>query len=337
MTKRTLPTMKKLLPLMKRLLPALSLTLALLHVCGARARAQQAGAPVEVKPLAQRLGYPADAKLLIVHADDIGVAHSVDAATFKAFESGLVTSGSIMIPCAWLPEVAAYARAHADADLGLHLTLTSEWANYRWGGVLSRDRAPSLYAPDGYLYPTESEASSHADVREAESEVRAQIARARAFGIRPTHLDSHMRTLYETRPLFEMLLRVAREEGLPVMVSRGWFTQAPFLPAALGPEGVALDRVETITPAVRPEAWAQFYGDFLKSLRPGVTELIIHLAYDDEEMRAVTLGHPDWGSAWRQRDFNFVTGAEFRRLLKENNVRLITWREVGRVVPKPRP
>src|SRR3712207_1140484 len=309
--------------MMKRVLPILSLTLTLLCVCAAGVRAQQqqqAGASVEVKPLAARLGYPADAKLLIVHADDIGVAHSVNAATFKAFDTGLVTSGSVMIPCAWLPEVAAYARAHPNADLGLHLTLTSEWATYRWGGVLGREQTPTLYATEGYFYPTESEAASHADVREAELEVRAQIARAHAFGIRPTHLDAHMRTLYSTRPLFEMLLRVGREHGLPVMVSRGWFAEAPFLPAALGADGVALDRIETITPAVRPKDWPQFYRDFVKSVQPGVAELIIHLAYDDEEMRAVTLGHPDWGSAWRQRDFDYTTSEEFRGLLKENNV-----------------
>jgi hypothetical protein len=240
-----------------------------------------------------------------------------------------------MVPCAWLPEVAAYARAHADADLGLHLTLTSEWKTYRWGAVLSKDRAPTLYAADGYLYPTEDVASSHIDVREAEAEVRAQIARARAFGIRPTHLDSHMRTLYTTRTLFEMLLRVGREERLPVMVSREWFGQAPFLPAALGPDGVAVDRVVSADPSVRPERWAGFYSDLIKSLKPGVTELIVHLAHDDAEMRAVTLDHPDWGAAWRQRDFDFVTGDEFRRLLKEHNVKLITWREVGKLLAKP--
>ena len=319
---------------LKRALAVLSLTLAFVQASGARV--QQTSANVEVRPLAARLGYPPDAKLLIVHADDVGVAHSADAATFKAFESGLVTSASIMIPCAWLPEVSAYARAHPEADLGLHLTLTSEWATYRWGGVLGRGRTPTLYASDGYFYPTESEAAAHADVGEAEAEVRAQIERARAFGIRPTHLDAHMRTLYTTRPLFEMLLRVGREEGLPVMVSREWFAEAPFLPAALGREGVALDRIETITPAVKPEGWAQFYTDFVKSLRPGVTELIIHLAYDDEEMRAVTREHPDWGSAWRQRDFDYMTSEGFRRLLKENNVKLITWREVGKLVSKPR-
>jgi predicted glycoside hydrolase/deacetylase ChbG (UPF0249 family) len=316
---------------MKAKLSTFILALVFAHVCASLTAAQTT---VEVKSLAARLGYPAGAKLLIVHADDLAAAHSVNAATFKAFAAGLVSSGSVMVPCPWLPEVAAYARSHADADLGLHLTLTSEWQTYRWGGVLSKDRAPTLYAPDGYLYPTEDVAAAHIDVKEAEAEVRAQIARARAFGIRPTHLDSHMRTLYTTRPLFEMLLRVAREERLPVMVSREWFAQAPFLPAALGPDGLAVDQVLGADPSVSPERWAEFYTDLIKNLKPGVSELIVHLARDDEEMRAVTLEHPNWGAAWRQRDFDFVTSETFRRLLKENNVRLITWREIGKLLAK---
>ncbi|HEX8145705.1 MAG TPA: polysaccharide deacetylase family protein [Pyrinomonadaceae bacterium] len=302
------------------------------HLCAGLAAAQ---APAGVKSLAARLGHPADAKLLIVHADDLAAAHSVNAATFKAFETGLVNSGSVMVPCPWLPEVADYARRHPDADLGLHLTLTSEWKTYRWGGVLPKERAASLYAPDGYLYPTEDVAAARIDVREAEAEIRAQIERARAFGIRPTHLDSHMRTLYTTRPLFEMFLRVARDERLPVMVSREWFGEAPFLPAALGPDGLVLDRVVGADPSVRPERWAEFYADVVKNLKPGVTELIVHLAYDDEEMRAVALDHPNWGAAWRQRDFDFVTGGEFRRLLREHNVKLVTWREIGGLLAKP--
>src|ERR1041384_7906517 len=96
------------------------------------------------KSLLERLGYPADAKLLIIHADDLGMAHSVNAATIKSFERGLVNSGSIMVPCPWFSEIAAYARAHSKADLGLHLTLTSEWKFFRWGPVLSKDRVTTL-------------------------------------------------------------------------------------------------------------------------------------------------------------------------------------------------
>jgi predicted glycoside hydrolase/deacetylase ChbG (UPF0249 family) len=286
------------------------------------------------KTLVERLGYPRDAKLLIVHADDLGVAHSVNSASIKALETGLVSSGSIMVPCPWLPEIAAYARAHPDADLGLHLTLTSEWSLYRWGPVLGKERVPSLLDSSGYLYPLEDEAAAHADVKEVEAEIRAQIARARALGIQPTHLDSHMGTLYQSKALFETLLRVARENKLPFRVSQEWFARAPFMPALLGPDDVVLDRTISIERTVAPEDWSAFYTNEIKNLKPGVTDMIVHLAFADEEMKGITVGHPDWGAEWRQRDFTFVTSDAFRKLLKENNVKLITWREVGKLIGK---
>jgi len=286
------------------------------------------------KTLPERLGYPGNAKLLIVHADDLGMAHSVDAATIKAFESGLVSSGSIMVPCPWLPEIATYARNHPETDLGLHLTLTSEWTSYRWGPVLSRDRVASLLDKTGYFYITESEAAAHIDPKEAEAEIRAQIERARAFGIQPTHLDSHMGTLYQNQALFEVLLRVARDNKLPTRISRDFFVSSPFLPALLGPTDVVIDKIISIVPDVAPADWPKFYTDAIKNLQPGVTEIIVHIAYDDDELRAATFDHPDWGAAWRQRDFQFFTSDTFRRLLQENNVKLITWRELGKLAGK---
>jgi predicted glycoside hydrolase/deacetylase ChbG (UPF0249 family) len=279
------------------------------------------------KTIAERLGYPRDAKLLIVHADDLGMAHSVDIATIKALQTGLVNSGSIMAPCPWLSEIAAYARANPQADLGIHLTLTSEWPNFRWGPVSAKDRVGSLLDRDGYFYRTSTEAASHADPRQVETEIIAQIERARALGIQPTHLDSHMGMLYQNKALLEVLMRVARSQKLPVRVA-----PTAFLPATLTTDDVYIDRVMEINPTVAPEDWARFYSDALRKLERGVTEVIIHLAYDDAEMQGMTSNNPDWGAAWRQRDLEFFTSNAFRQILQENQIKLITWRELDKLI-----
>ena len=320
---------------MKQKLCAALLIVAVSSIALGQATTAQTVEQSNAKTLAERLGYPRDAKLLIVHADDLGMAHSINAASVKALEGGLVNSASIMVPCPWFPEIAAYARSHPEVDFGLHLTLTSEWSFYRWGPVLSKDRVPSLLNRDGYLYPTEVEAAARIDPREVEAEIRAQIERARAFGIKPTHLDSHMGTLYQNQALFETLLRVARDYKLPVQISREWFARMKYLPSLVGPGDIVIDRIISIEPGVPPERWAEFYTEAIKSIQPGVTEMIVHLAYDDEEMRAATVNHPDWGAGWRQRDFDFFTSSLFRQLLQENAIKLITWREIGKLIAQP--
>jgi predicted glycoside hydrolase/deacetylase ChbG (UPF0249 family) len=262
------------------------------------------------------------------------MAHSVNAATLKAFETGLVNSGSIMVPCPWLPEIAAYARANPQADLGLHLTLTSEWTHFRWGPVTPKDRVTSLLDKDGYFRLTESEAAQKADPKEVELEIRGQIERAKALGIVPTHLDSHMGTLYQTKELFDVFLRVAREYKLPVRVAKEWGPRIEVLQASLTPNDVFIDRILDINQGVAPHDWAKFYTDAIRKLQPGVTEIVIHLAYDDREMRGATFDHPDWGAAWRQRDFDFFTSDAFRKLLAENQIKLITWRELGKLIAR---
>jgi len=237
-----------------------------------------------------------------------------------------------MVPCPWLSEIAAYARTNPQADLGLHLTLTSEWTPLRWGPVSSKDRVTSLLDKDGYFRLTETEAAKNADPKQVEMEITAQIEKARALGIQPTHLDSHMGTLYQNKELFEVFLRVARSNKLPVRVARAWFTRADFLPSVLRPDDVYIDRTLDINPSVAPNEWGKFYSDEIRKLEPGVTEVIIHLAHDDAEMQGATSDHPNWGAAWRQRDFDFFTSDAFRKLLQENNIKLITWRELGKLI-----
>jgi len=110
--------------------------------------------------------------------------------------------------------------------------------------------------------------------------------------------------------------------------------QMSFLPSLLTPDDIVIDRIITMEPDVSPENWAKFYEDAIKTIQPGITEMVVHIAYDDGEMRGMTFDHPNWGAAWRQRDFDYLTSERFRSLLKENNIKLVTWREVGKLIEK---
>ena len=279
--------------------------------------------------VAERLGFARDAKLLIVHADDVGMTHSVNAATIKALESDAVNSASIMVPCPWFPEIADYAKAHPNVDFGLHLTLTSERVYYRWGPVAPRDRVASLVDENGYFWHDWT-AATRIEPKDAELELRAQIERAYAMGIRPTHLDSHQYRLYDNgQGLFTALLTVAHEKKLPFFVARDWFAEHPYLESSLSPDDIVIDHTVTIDPGVRPEKWAEFYRTAIKNMPPGVTEFVIHVAFADAEMTAATRERETWGAAWRQRDFDYFTSAEFRELLQKEKIHLVTWRELA--------
>lgn len=288
-------------------------------------------APAQNKPaVAERLGFGRDTKLLIVHADDVGMSHSVNAATIKALERGAVNSASIMVACPWFPEIAEYAKTHSEADFGLHLTLTSERVYYRWGPVAPRDKVASLVDENGYFHHDWTTAT-HIEPKEVEQEIRAQIERAYAMGIRATHLDSHQYRLYQNgKDLFDVLVRVAHEKKLPFFVVRDWFAEHPYLESGVGPDDIVIDHTVTIDPSVQPEKWGEFYRTAIRNLQPGITEFVIHVAFADEEMTAATRERDTWGAAWRQRDFDFFTSAEFRQLLQQEKIQLVTWRELAR-------
>jgi predicted glycoside hydrolase/deacetylase ChbG (UPF0249 family) len=306
-------------------LSAVVLTSALLALTAGSTQAQ-------VKTVAERLGYPADAKLLIIHADDLALAHSVDAASFAALDQKAATSASVMVTCPWLTEVVAYAKAHPDADLGIHTTLTSEWDTYRWGSVAPRDQVPTLFDPQGYFWADFGGAASHMKPEEAEREIRAQMERALQLGIRPTHLDNHMGTLFANPALLAVYLKVAREYRLPFLAVR-----LPNLPAEmlsqLKDTDIVLDALVSPRQGLRPEEWKEGYLEVIGNLKPGLSQLIVHLGYDDAELQTITVNHPDFGAAWRQRDFNVITSPEFKNAVEENHVILIGWKDLKKLLP----
>ena len=281
------------------------------------------------KTIQERLGYPQNTKLLIIHADDLGVSHSENIASIHALEKGSVSSASIMVPCPWFPEIAAYAKANPNADLGLHLTLTSEWKLYKWRPVAPHSDVKSLLDEQGYMNETVEGFLSTATPEDVEKELRSQIERAREFGIDPTHLDAHMGAAFSTEKFLEILIKLSREYKIPAMISKDFSRVLNIdYTKMVSDRDIVVDRIIIASSRDYKSGMEAFYQQQIKSLQPGLSVLLLHAAYDNDEMKAVTMGHEDYGSKWRQIDFNFFTSETCKKLLVEQNVKVITWKEI---------
>lgn len=282
----------------------------------------------QVKSIQERLGYPKNAKLLIIHADDLGISHSENSASIAAMEKGCVSSASIMVPCPWFSEIAAYARSNSK-DLGLHLTLTSEWKYYKCGPVTQISKVPGLVNKNGFFYSSVDSVLQNATSAEVEEEIRNQVKRALLFGFQPTHLDAHMGTVLYRLDFLRAYIKTGHEFRIPVFIPRQ--LEAPLkikLDTLISDKDVIVDYILTASPEDLKNGMKKFYTTGIKNIKPGLTYLIIHTAYDDDEMKAITVDHPDWGAAWRQHDFDFFSSSECAMLLKENNIYVITWKEI---------
>jgi len=277
--------------------------------------------------LQEKLGYPANARLLIIHADDFGMSHSVNLAISQALEHGWITSASIMVPTPWYPEALQWSRTHPKADVGIHMVLNSEWPGFRWGPTASTDKVSSLLDPDGYFFNDPS-LFTHVKMTQVETELRAQVDKARAQHLHFSHLDSHMIALTGTRHLFDIYERMGHAYNLPIaLVKNGSFRMPPGVTPPTN--ALALDSVITMDPGISKQQWLHWYKQNLSQLKPGIYQLVVHLAYDDPEMRGATSGHPDWGAAWRQRDFDMVKSPEFQSFLREQKFTLVTWKQLS--------
>jgi predicted glycoside hydrolase/deacetylase ChbG (UPF0249 family) len=283
--------------------------------------------------LGERLGFAADAVVAIVHCDDIGMCHAANVGAFEALDRGPATCGSVMVPCPWFQEAAAMARARSGVDLGVHLTLTSEWATYRWGPVAGASAVPSLVDDQGCLPRTTQEIARRGRPQEAETEMRAQIDRALAAGIDVTHLDAHMGAAF-TPPFVESYARLAIEYRLPVFAvlpDAGALARLPD-PAAAAPirRGIAaleragvpvLDGFDANSLSFAPGSGLAHNEARLDRLGPGVHYLICHPARGGEELDAIA---PEAHA----RDFEraFYGGESGRRALAERGIRTVGMR-----------
>lgn len=278
----------------------------------------------------EKLGYSKDAKLLILHADDLGVAHAEDSASINALEKGDVSSGSIMVPCPWFSEMADYASKHPGADLGIHLTLTSEWKYYKWGSVASKDKVSSLLNSNGFFYDDLDSLGKKAKPDEVEIELRSQIEKALHAGVQVTHLDSHMGSCFFNKEFLKIYLKLAHEYHLPCLINVNAFklVYGVDISDLITDKDVLTNAVYMVFPPGNAKTRAAEYEKVFQSLTPGLNCILLHAAFDDDEMKAITQDHPDYGAAWRQADYDFFTSDECKKALAANNIHLITWKEI---------
>jgi chitin disaccharide deacetylase len=266
--------------------------------------------------LAERLGYATDARLVVLHSDDMACSRAADAATFELMEAGRLTSGSVIVPAPYLGEVAAYQRSHPKADIGVHLALTSEHPKRRWTGVLGRTATPTLHDADGYLPMTVEEVVQRADPEEAARELRAQVEKALSVGIDVTHLDSHMGALFY-RQFLSAWTALAVEFKLPTFLAAGWRGR-PAVQAMEAAGVPVLDDLiyDTYGPG-RPEKEI-LYRQLFDDLGPGFTHFLIHPAHDTPELWEYIVG-PET----RIADYGIFAEGSVHARLDEAGVRLV--------------
>lgn len=168
----------------------------------------------------QQLGYSEKSKLLIIHADDAGLSHSENRATMQALEKGIVNSYSIMVPCPWFYEMALFAANNPQIDNGIHLTLTCEWQNYKFGPVLPVAEVPSLVDKHGHFFKKREDLRKNASAVDVAKELDAQIEKALRLGVKPTHLDSHMYSVGAHPDFFKVYRSLGKKYNLPVLMSK---------------------------------------------------------------------------------------------------------------------
>ncbi|MCH9656682.1 MAG: polysaccharide deacetylase family protein [Planctomycetes bacterium] len=281
---------------------------------------------------------PDGKRYVIIHADDAGMSHSVNLGTIEGMEKGIVSSASIMVPCPWFKEFADYAKNHPEGDYGIHLTLNSEWKNYRWGPVASRDQVPSLLDEENYLWDNVGQVMAHVNVKDAEKELRAQIERARKFGVPLSHLDMHMGAVVSRPDLLQIYVNLGIEYDLPVLFV-----------ANLDPKkyGAIAARAKELKSVLQKnglpvlDELLQFYGErdytkrkntyleSLRNLKPGVTQIIIHCGIDNQELQNITNS-----SSRRDGDRRVFTDPEVMKLIKDQGIEVITWKQFHKMARK---
>lgn len=267
------------------------------------------------------LGYPADARLLILNADDLGMCHAINEAVLRAFEQGILCSTTLMVPCPWALHAMHLLANHPEIPFGIHLTVISEWPHYRWGPSAPREKVPSLIDKAGYFYNFDQMHARLASVElsQLEIEFKAQIDTVLAAGLRPTHLDWHAIRLHQRAEIFELMVRLAKEYGLALRVmGRTWIED-------LQSRGFPTNDYDFLDSyLLDPAEKFISYQQLLRSLPAGLNEWAVHPGLESAELLAIE----NDSKHVRQTDYEFLISQEAKEIIKEEGIILLDYREM---------
>jgi chitin disaccharide deacetylase len=287
------------------------------------------------KTWGERLGWPAGKRVVIFHADDIGMCYEANQAAQRALSTKAYRSAAAMVPCPWFNEMAAWSVAHPEYDVGLHLALTAEWKYYRWGPVAPRDKVPGLIDPMGYLFRDVRGVATSAKASEIGIEIRAQLARARQLGMQPSHIDTHMGTVYARPDYTAEYIKVAMEEQIPAMVVQ----MTPRTVEKFKKQGYpiteqsiklldnyTLPKLDDFHSTIEGKTYEDKREKFFEQVRlfqPGLNEIIYHPSVETEGLKKIT-------NSWQQRvwEDRLFADPAVQQFIKDNDIIVTDWKEV---------
>ncbi|RKX35313.1 MAG: hypothetical protein DRP64_19425 [Verrucomicrobia bacterium] len=304
-----------------------AIALALTTVCRTGADAQTE---------AEKLGFPAGKKVVMLHADDAGMCEAANLATAQLLDADQIQSAAIMMPCPSAEKFVQWAIAHPKKDVGLHLTLTSEWKEYRWSSITPSNEVPGLIDSDGMLWSDVPDVVKHASPQEVETEIRAQIDRSIALGYRPDHIDTHMGTLYGHPDYVEVFFKVAEEYGIPANVidlsdplvvnkfrKLGYPIGSKVIELAAQYKLPKLDDFGYVPGASTYEEKVESFKAFIEALSPGLTEIVFHPSVESEHLKSLT-------HSWNQRvwETKMFADPEVIQFLEDEGIVFTNWKEL---------
>jgi chitin disaccharide deacetylase len=299
---------------------------------------------------AEQLGFPKGAKVVILHVDDVGMSFDSNKGAIKATEEGVATSMSVMMPCPWVSGFVHYLKNHPKTDAGLHLTLTSEWKDYRWGPLSGKPTVAGLVDTEGALWRSVKDVVIHAKAEEVDKEIRSQLDRARSMGFEPTHMDSHMGTLFATPEFLEKYIKLGMEYKIPVMFPGGHNTMIMKEPSSAGltleqttavgkmlwaaglpvlddlhnvSYGFKYPKDKKLTDKQLQKISTAQYIESFKQLQAGVTMVIMHCTSPTEVFKEITDSE-----MIRRGDLLAMLSPKLKKYIVDNGIILTTWREL---------